>query len=145
MKDVHEHTEPAPSPSPSEPDFISLTLLYHGERITLDFLSDATITDLSTTITTDLHIPPETQKLLISPKPGLLKPPFKDPSLLLTTLTDRKITLLGPTIAEQASLTASIAAIKQKQAARATALRTCLLYTSPSPRDGLLSRMPSSA
>ena len=25
------------------------------------------------------------------------------------------------------------------------AFRTCLLYTSPSPRDGLLSRMPSSA
>ena len=25
------------------------------------------------------------------------------------------------------------------------ALHTCLLYTSPSPRDGLLSRMPSSA
>ena len=25
------------------------------------------------------------------------------------------------------------------------ALRRCLLYTSPSPRDGLLSRMPSSA
>ena len=28
---------------------------------------------------------------------------------------------------------------------RLTALETCLLYTSPSPRDGLLSRMPSSA
>ena len=28
---------------------------------------------------------------------------------------------------------------------RDAALRTCLLYTSPSPRDGLLSRMPSSA
>ena len=26
-----------------------------------------------------------------------------------------------------------------------TAIQTCLLYTSPSPRDGLLSRMPSSA
>ena len=26
-----------------------------------------------------------------------------------------------------------------------TELRNCLLYTSPSPRDGLLSRMPSSA
>ena len=26
-----------------------------------------------------------------------------------------------------------------------TRLKTCLLYTSPSPRDGLLSRMPSSA
>ena len=28
---------------------------------------------------------------------------------------------------------------------RNTRLRVCLLYTSPSPRDGLLSRMPSSA
>ena len=28
---------------------------------------------------------------------------------------------------------------------RVTQLKTCLLYTSPSPRDGLLSRMPSSA
>mgnify|MGYP003378775631 CR=1 FL=1 len=28
---------------------------------------------------------------------------------------------------------------------RSTCTRTCLLYTSPSPRDGLLSRMPSSA
>ena len=27
----------------------------------------------------------------------------------------------------------------------AEALKNCLLYTSPSPRDGLLSRMPSSA
>ena len=26
-----------------------------------------------------------------------------------------------------------------------TIIRSCLLYTSPSPRDGLLSRMPSSA
>ena len=26
-----------------------------------------------------------------------------------------------------------------------TLLKDCLLYTSPSPRDGLLSRMPSSA
>ena len=26
-----------------------------------------------------------------------------------------------------------------------TSLEICLLYTSPSPRDGLLSRMPSSA
>ena len=29
--------------------------------------------------------------------------------------------------------------------ARCTRLVRCLLYTSPSPRDGLLSRMPSSA
>ena len=35
-----------------------------------------------------------------------------------------------------------IAAMKQVYEA---GIRTCLLYTSPSPRDGLLSRMPSSA
>ena len=31
------------------------------------------------------------------------------------------------------------------QAFAAAGISTCLLYTSPSPRDGLLSRMPSSA
>ena len=32
-----------------------------------------------------------------------------------------------------------------KRALEQKELSTCLLYTSPSPRDGLLSRMPSSA
>ena len=34
--------------------------------------------------------------------------------------------------------------VAMKQAV-ASIIQTCLLYTSPSPRDGLLSRMPSSA
>ena len=34
-------------------------------------------------------------------------------------------------------------AVDQSQAYQSS--NTCLLYTSPSPRDGLLSRMPSSA
>ena len=36
-------------------------------------------------------------------------------------------------------------AIKTEQDTSHGMIRTCLLYTSPSPRDGLLSRMPSSA
>ena len=32
-----------------------------------------------------------------------------------------------------------------EQFGRTSKFKTCLLYTSPSPRDGLLSRMPSSA
>ena len=35
--------------------------------------------------------------------------------------------------------------IKAAQKVKADAIHPCLLYTSPSPRDGLLSRMPSSA
>ena len=35
--------------------------------------------------------------------------------------------------------------IPHEQGSHAGQSRICLLYTSPSPRDGLLSRMPSSA
>ena len=38
-----------------------------------------------------------------------------------------------------------IGADKLAQAVQLPQLSVCLLYTSPSPRDGLLSRMPSSA
>ena len=34
---------------------------------------------------------------------------------------------------------------ERESAIREAGYNTCLLYTSPSPRDGLLSRMPSSA
>ena len=43
-------------------------------------------------------------------------------------------TILGRTLSGKTTLLKTIAG-----------LLTCLLYTSPSPRDGLLSRMPSSA
>ena len=43
------------------------------------------------------------------------------------------------------SLTAVGGALEDIQAERQLAPMACLLYTSPSPRDGLLSRMPSSA
>ena len=36
-------------------------------------------------------------------------------------------------------------ALRGDPPARVEPMRVCLLYTSPSPRDGLLSRMPSSA
>ena len=38
-----------------------------------------------------------------------------------------------------------LASKKQKQLHSVDVQKDCLLYTSPSPRDGLLSRMPSSA
>ena len=39
----------------------------------------------------------------------------------------------------------AVHALKDMPAIETDGLITCLLYTSPSPRDGLLSRMPSSA
>ena len=42
-------------------------------------------------------------------------------------------------------VTLNTIALVNGQAEYSTATNTCLLYTSPSPRDGLLSRMPSSA
>ena len=39
-----------------------------------------------------------------------------------------------------------LALVKEEKLAKlSTEFNSCLLYTSPSPRDGLLSRMPSSA
>ena len=49
------------------------------------------------------------------------------------------------TIRERDSMAQSRIAIDQVQNYLAPKLLGCLLYTSPSPRDGLLSRMPSSA
>ena len=55
-----------------------------------------------------------------------------------------RCTLMGSAQASSDSSTAAVAAAAAAVAAAAAA-KTCLLYTSPSPRDGLLSRMPSSA
>ena len=57
----------------------------------------------------------------------------------------------GLSIADVATATSitladnTISVINYTGAAAAQTHPTCLLYTSPSPRDGLLSRMPSSA
>ena len=54
-------------------------------------------------------------------------------------------TLAEGAAAELASARTALRATPEARVAKKEALRACLLYTSPSPRDGLLSRMPSSA
>ncbi|KAF2811854.1 WLM-domain-containing protein, partial [Mytilinidion resinicola] len=97
------------TPSTSGDD-TNLTIVHHGKPIQLTFPSHATLADLSEHVSTDLSIPPSNQKFLITPKVGLLKPPFKDPSIPLSTLLSKKIVLMGSTAAEISSLNASIAA-----------------------------------
>ena len=52
---------------------------------------------------------------------------------------------ISPTVSVRAVNSASASAPAGTAGAQLGAANACLLYTSPSPRDGLLSRMPSSA
>ncbi|KAK7185468.1 hypothetical protein DPSP01_001917 [Paraphaeosphaeria sporulosa] len=89
-------------------DDITLTLTHHGSPITFTFAQDATVADLSERVASELSIPALNQKFLVSPKTGLLKPPFKDATLPLSSLQGKKINLMGSTIAEVTSLNDSI-------------------------------------
>jgi hypothetical protein len=102
-------SEASPAPAAAA-DELQITLLHHGERHTLAFAQDATISDLSERVAADLSIPPSNQKFLVASKLGLLKPPFKAPNTPLTELAGKKITLMGSTSAEISSLNASITA-----------------------------------
>lgn len=96
--------------TPAPASSVQLTLTHHGKPIALTFAPDATISDLSERVASDLAIPHLNQKFLIHPKVGLLKPPFKDAALPLSSLAGKKITLMGSTTAELTSLNSSIAA-----------------------------------
>ena len=69
-------------------------------------------------------------------------------SLMLISKSKRKGSInneLGLFIDEIVSLLNSFSFVSWSNTKRVSWSNTCLLYTSPSPRDGLLSRMPSSA
>ena len=62
------------------------------------------------------------------------------------TVATNALSLIAENISAVISASAnSLAAAAAAEAAATSETNACLLYTSPSPRDGLLSRMPSSA
>ena len=71
------------------------------------------------------------------------KPYKSDPKTICSSSED----MLKALTAYQADIDKMTAALKQNisKPKNERLKYTCLLYTSPSPRDGLLSRMPSSA
>lgn len=89
--------------SKDEDSCLSLSIFYHGTSHSFSFPLDASITDLSNEIAQSLHVPASNQKFIIS-QIGILKLPFKDPGLLLSSLVTRKITLLGSTFDEVSSI-----------------------------------------
>ncbi|KAL9136175.1 MAG: hypothetical protein Q9175_002608 [Cornicularia normoerica] len=89
--------------APVSGELVEITFTHHGTPHTFDFPPESTIADLSDRIDNDFSIPRTNQKFMITPKLGILKPPFADP-IPLSTLKSKKIVLLAPTPAELASL-----------------------------------------
>jgi len=114
--------------SSDDQDLVSLSLTHHGTSHTFTFSFNATISDLSDEVASTLSIPSSNQKFMVS-KLGLLKPPFKDPELAISSIADKKITLMGSTAAEatsisQASHEASRYVSRTKQPQKVKAYKT---------------------
>ncbi|KAG6986481.1 ribonuclease 3 [Physcia stellaris] len=104
MEDVEEPVTSAPVSNASSTEDIQITFTHHGTSHTFPLPPNSTITDLSLKIHTDLSIPPENQKFMITPRLGILKPPFSDPSLRLSTISNKRIVLLAPLPSELSAL-----------------------------------------
>lgn len=94
--------------SQSAPPFMDLTLHFHGQPTALQVPHHTTVSDLATAIEQTLSIEQARQKIMISPKPGMLKHPF--PQTLLRDIVGprTKITLFGSTNKEISDLNSSI-------------------------------------
>lgn len=113
-----------------------LAVQLHNKPVAIPiYHDDATILDLSDTIAEDLHIPPSNQKFLITPKVGLVKPPFKDPNLLVRTLQDKKIVLMGATASEVQEMESDIAERKARIGRRRAALHAGRKVKANTQRD----------
>ena len=76
-------------------------------------------------------------------------PPSRAPLSTLHIAPKKQIKLRAPAAARKITSAKSVQKsdpkVASKLVSKLTPVKVCLLYTSPSPRDGLLSRMPSSA
>lgn len=135
--DAHSHSGASDLDDDVEQEAVfKLTVQLHNKPIEVPlYYADATIQDLSDTVAEELHIPPSNQKFLITPKTGLLRPPFKDSSLSLQTLRDKKIVLMGATTAEVEELESDIQERKARMASRRAALQAGRKVKSSKNRD----------
>lgn len=106
-----------------DPLFV-LTVSHHGQTHPIEIWDPtATLADFSSLIEHELRIPLQNQKLMITPKVGLLKHPFKDPGMLASTLVDKRIVVMGATSDEIADLQAGDAVRRQREARRLATLQ----------------------
>jgi len=99
--------------TPSEPPLMGLTIRFHGQPTTLQVPRHTTISNLSAAIEKSLSIEQSKQKIMISPKPGMLKYPFPDTPLQDVIGPKTKVTLFGSTNKEISDLNNSITKISR--------------------------------
>lgn len=80
--------------SGSESDWFTITVSHRKTQYPFSFNDESTIVDLFNEIEATLDIPVCNQKILV-PKGSLLKAPFKDPDMALTSLQGKTLTLMG--------------------------------------------------
>ncbi|KAI0843309.1 WLM-domain-containing protein [Hypoxylon sp. FL0890] len=106
--------------TPQESQGITISFTHHGKQHSIDMDPSASISDLANEIEAELFIPVSNQKLMVA-KLGLLKAPFDDRPV--TDLQDKKITLIGTSSAEIASLASASQRAAERQAHLAAARR----------------------
>ncbi|OJD13784.1 hypothetical protein AJ78_05792 [Emergomyces pasteurianus Ep9510] len=97
---------PSGRPEVDHENDITLTVHHRGQEHSFALTPISTLHDLAISISEQLSIPPQNQKLLISPKPGMQKYPFQPIPLntLPFSLPRFKISLFGSTTAEVDSI-----------------------------------------
>ena len=87
---------------------LPLTVHFHGQKLEFRVPHDITVAQLSRRFEDLAEVEEDKQKIMITPKPGIMKPPF--PNTVLTSLLTpkSKITLLGSTSVEIKSLQTAI-------------------------------------
>lgn len=96
---------------------------FHGKQFTVQAPTNITIAQLSSSLAEMLSIETEKQKIMITPKPGILKPPFPDTQVSAIYTPKTKITLLGSTEKEISDLNNSITRVHIQSQTRLTAQR----------------------
>lgn len=82
-------------PSTDAPDdIVTFTFTHQSTPHEIIFPPDATISEIPPEIEDLLSIPPSHQKLLV-PRLGLLKPPFRDPDMPVSSIAGLQVKLLG--------------------------------------------------
>jgi hypothetical protein len=107
MDDIAIH-EGESAPNSYDGELAQFTIHHHGKPLEISLPVDSTLSDLSAHVATHLFIPLANQKFMITPKLGLLKPPF-NPDHSLSNLSSKKIVLMGSTVSEIETLSRTIA------------------------------------